>query len=141
MMIRANSACRPGRIRVRRGAIGVIERDRRVLLIRRAAGIVSSGLWCFPGGHIEAGETSRRAVCRELAEELGIQVRPLERIGAVRIAVPRYVLAVWRVGFAGTSFSICADEVAEIGWFTPTQVRSLKDGMPSNERVLAMLGL
>lgn len=140
-MIRANRSDNTRRIRVRRGAIGVIERGRAVLLIRRALGVTRGGLWCFPGGHVELGETSRRAVRRELAEELGIQVTPVDRIGTVRLATRGYVLAVWRVRYTGDWFSPSADEVAELGWFTPTQIRLLKDGMPSNERVLEMLGV
>lgn len=140
-MIRKNLPDKGGRIRVRRGVLGIIERDRALLLIRRALRVASGGLWCFPGGHLEVGETSRRAVRRELAEELGIQVTPVDRVGAVRLPARGYVLAVWRVRYTGDSFSPSADEVAEIGWFTPAQVRSLKDGMPSNERVLKLLRL
>ena len=140
-MNRANHREGEVHIRVRRGAIGVIERDSTMLLIKRAPGIPRAGLWCFPGGHIETGETSRRAIRRELAEELGIQVNPIERLGAVRLATLGYVLAVWRVSCAATRFTPSPDEVAEIGWFTPQRIRSLEDGMTSNERVLEMLGV
>lgn len=129
------------RIRVRRGVIGIIERGSSLLLIRRAPGIPSGGLWCFPGGHIETGETSRRAIRRELAEELGIQATPIERVGALRLATLGYVLAVWRIRYAGVRFTPLPAEVAEIGWFTPRQVRSLEDGIASNERVLELLGV
>lgn len=140
-MKRATLRDRDGRIRIRRGAIGVIERSCSLLMIRRAPGIPSAGLWCFPGGHLEAGETSRRAVRRELAEELGIDVTPVERVGAVRLATLGYVLAVWRVRYEGDAFTPFSDEVAEIGWFTPGKIRSMQDGIASNVRVLELLGL
>ena len=140
-MNRANHREGEAPIRVRRGVLGILERGPSLLLIRRAPGIPSGGLWCFPGGHIETGETSRRAIRRELAEELGIQVTPIERLGAVRLATLGYVLAVWRIRYAGVRFTPLPAEVAEIAWFTPRQVRSLEDGIASNERVLELLGM
>jgi 8-oxo-dGTP diphosphatase len=54
---------------------GVLERaDGRVLITQRPAGKVYAGYWEFPGGKVEAGETPRAAIARELAEELAIEV-------------------------------------------------------------------
>jgi len=65
-------------------AVGVLtDRNGRVLLTRRPAGKELAGLWEFPGGKIQPGETPRAALARELDEELGIRVeraRPLIRI-------------------------------------------------------------
>jgi 8-oxo-dGTP diphosphatase len=47
---------------------------RRVLIARRPAGKPMAGLWEFPGGKVNAGETPEEALMRELAEELGIKV-------------------------------------------------------------------
>jgi 8-oxo-dGTP diphosphatase len=47
----------------------------RVLLAQRPAGKSMAGLWEFPGGKVGAGETPEAALIRELAEELGIEVR------------------------------------------------------------------
>lgn len=52
-----------------------------VLVEVRAAGISQAGDPCFPGGHIEAGETPVAAAARELREELGIWVPPEEFLG------------------------------------------------------------
>ena len=83
--------------RVRRGVIGILDRGQEYLMIRRAEGVTKAGCWCFPGGHVERGETPRQAVGRELYEELGIQVRTTHRLGAVRVMDSRHILVVWRV--------------------------------------------
>ncbi len=53
-------------------AVALIDRDGRVLLAQRPAGKAMAGLWEFPGGKVEPGETPEAALIRELAEELGI---------------------------------------------------------------------
>ena len=58
----------------------VIERDGRFLLTKRQAGVHLEGLWEFPGGKCEAGETLASCLARELREELAVDVRVLEEI-------------------------------------------------------------
>jgi len=54
-------------------AVALIDRDGRVLLAQRPEGKSMSGLWEFPGGKVEPGETPEAALIRELHEELGIE--------------------------------------------------------------------
>jgi 8-oxo-dGTP diphosphatase len=58
----------------------IIERDDRFLLTRRQKGVHLEGLWEFPGGKIDAGETHADALLRELREELDVDVD----VGAMR---------------------------------------------------------
>lgn len=54
-------------------AVALIDRDGRVLLAQRPEGKFLAGLWEFPGGKVEAGETPETALIREMHEELGIE--------------------------------------------------------------------
>ncbi|MEM9129278.1 MAG: NUDIX domain-containing protein, partial [Pseudomonadota bacterium] len=53
-------------------AVALIDIEGRVLLAQRPEGKSMAGLWEFPGGKVEAGETPEVALIRELEEELGI---------------------------------------------------------------------
>lgn len=128
-------------IGARRGVIGVISRRDAYLMVRRAPNIAMGGYWCFPGGHVEPGETSRRAIQRELREELGIGSVPGRRLGAIRIRDGNYVLAVWEIAEWTGRLTITVDEVTEARWLTPAQVRAVRPSLASNEEVLKMLGV
>ena len=53
-------------------AVALIDPDGRVLLAQRPEGKSLAGLWEFPGGKVDSGETPETALIRELKEELGI---------------------------------------------------------------------
>jgi len=55
-------------------AAALVDVDGRVLICKRPAGKALAGLWEFPGGKMEAGETPEACLIRELDEELGITV-------------------------------------------------------------------
>jgi 8-oxo-dGTP diphosphatase len=55
-------------------AVALIDAESRVLLAQRPAGKPMAGLWEFPGGKVEVGETPESALVRELQEELDIDI-------------------------------------------------------------------
>jgi 8-oxo-dGTP diphosphatase len=56
-------------------ACALVDADGRVLIAQRPEGKPMAGLWEFPGGKVEAGETPEETLVRELNEELGIETK------------------------------------------------------------------
>ena len=68
----------------------VLRRDGRVLIARRPSKGLLGGLWEFPGGKVEEGETHASALVREIHEELGVEIEPLDRLGTYRHAYTHF---------------------------------------------------
>jgi 8-oxo-dGTP diphosphatase len=58
-------------------AVAVVEHEGRFLIGQRPKGVPLAGLWEFPGGKIEPGETPETAAVRECLEETGLAVKPI----------------------------------------------------------------
>ena len=114
-------------------AVGVLRRpDGRVLLARRPETAHQGGLWEFPGGKIEAGETPVQALRRELHEELGIGIRrcrPLIRLSH-DYADRKVVLDTWLVeNWSGEPQGI---EGQPLRWVAPGAIEHLE--MPAADK-------
>jgi 8-oxo-dGTP diphosphatase len=90
----------------------------RILLAQRPAGKAMAGLWEFPGGKLEQGETPEAALVRELREELGLEVaeRDLEAIQFVSHAYENFHLVMLLYGIRRWSGTLHPHEGQEFAW-------------------------
>ncbi len=121
-------------------ACALVDVDRRVLLARRPQGKPMAGLWEFPGGKIEAGESPEAAIIRELQEELGIETKqaclaPLTFASHFyenfHLLMPLYVCRKWH----GTPM---AHQHDELKWVRPVAMRNYPMP-PADEPLIAHL--
>lgn len=119
-------------------ACALVDTDGRVLISRRPEGKELAGLWEFPGGKVEPGETPEAAVVRELREELGVE--PCERClqpfafasqpltGGRHLLMPLYLCRKWD-GFPDPK------EGQTIAWVKPDALAGY--AMPEADKPLA----
>lgn len=105
----------------------IVERDGAVFAARRNADRSAGGLWEFPGGKVEAGESPEVALRRELQEELNVDVavgpfvdRSLSDVGSVRIELSCYASE-----FEGDDPVSSSDHDA-MQWVSLTELSSLQ---------------
>jgi 8-oxo-dGTP diphosphatase len=86
----------------------VIEKDGLFLIAQRKKGDRFEGLWEFPGGKLEPGETPEEGLKRELAEEFGIEARVEDFLCSVRYRSPSYALELraYKVSHIGRQFRL-----------------------------------
>lgn len=114
------------------GVVAVVVRDDKFLVIRRSQHVRSPGMFCFPGGSIEPGETEQQAVVREFAEELGAVVTPLQRLWT-SLTATGVTLAWWQVALAPEQLLAPNPlEVESFHWLTREAALALPELLPSN---------
>ncbi len=106
-------------------ACALVDPDGRVLIAKRPEGKSMAGLWEFPGGKVDQGETPEAALIRELGEELGIDVTeaclaPLtfasHAYETFHLLMPLYVCRRW-------NGIVRAHEGQELAWVRPNRLR------------------
>jgi 8-oxo-dGTP diphosphatase len=120
-------------------AAALIDAAGRCLLQKRAAGKSMAGLWEFPGGKVEIGETPEAALVRELSEELGILVDVADLDASCFASEPMegrhlllllYICRVW----VGDPLPL---DAAELRWVSVEHITSLD--MPPADKPLALM--
>lgn len=69
-------------------AIGLVWKEGRLLIARRPEGVHLGGLWEFPGGKVDPGETPECCLLRELREELGVEAEVIARRELIQFTYP-----------------------------------------------------
>ncbi len=127
------------------GALAVVLHQENVLLVQRSKE-PDRGLWGFPGGHVEWGETVLQAAERELLEETSVTAEPLhylDNLDLLRRGEDGQVLSHYLlVGVAcryQSGSPLAGDDALDAQWF-PIE-RILKGDLPMSNRVASLLQL
>ncbi|MFD4880145.1 NUDIX domain-containing protein [Streptomyces sp. NPDC058420] len=106
----------------REAIVAVLRRANRVLVIRRGPDSSRSGYWAPLSGKLEPGESQEEALVREVHEEVGLAVSPLNKVWESQADDGRFRLHWWTATETGNG-TIVPDpgEVSEVRWVTPAE--------------------
>ena len=105
-----------------RVAIAVIQKDGKFLIARRKKRGPFQGMWEFPGGRVEEGETPEECVCREAAEELGIDISVEGLICSNTHSYPHETVELIAYRASLLSGEMNTREYDEITWASPHEL-------------------
>ncbi len=124
-----------------RGVLGIIRDNGRLLLIQRSGVVRVPFAWCFPGGHIEDGESQEEALVRELQEEIHVDVEPGELLMTQTKHDGALVLYCWSARILSGTPRPNPREIADIRWLLPDEVRRMDQVLPGTTDILDVIGL
>jgi len=118
-------------------AAAVVERDGRFLVTRRIKGTHLEGLWEFPGGKCDAGESLAECLEREIAEELGVRVSVGREIFHVTHEYPGQAITLhfFMCSLTGDPRPLIGQEMQ---WVAREDLRSL-NFPPADDRLIDLL--
>ena len=112
--------------KVKVGVKAVIERDSKYLLVQENENPVK-GLWGFPGGEVDVGDTIEEATIREAREETGYDVELVRKLGIWHEGLDRKVKHVFEAKIVGGELNYPKDEIMDARWFSPEEIKNMKD--------------
>ena len=105
----------------------IIEREGKILIAKRKAGDdLFAGLWEFPGGKIEEGETPEECMARELKEELDIEVEVGELISSNKHKYPHGIFELLAYRVKHISGEMILNDHDEIKWVTVDEISNFE---------------
>lgn len=123
---------------------GVVTQDGKMLLVR-VENLQGQTLWTFPKGHLESGETPRRAALREVEEETGYRCRILRTLTVVKYRyfrngrrIDKKVRWYWMTPESRPGRPD-PDEILDLRWASPEKARRLLR-YPGDHRLLQWVG-
>ena len=100
----------------------VLEKNGRWLIAKRKRGDRFAGLWEFPGGKLEAGETPEEGLVREISEELGVGVQVGLCLGSVSYSCPGFAIELIAYKVSHLSGSFRPQDHDEVRWVAPSEI-------------------
>ncbi len=104
----------------------VIRQDEKYLLVQENVGSVR-GLWNFPAGRVDVGDTIEETAIKEAKEEVGLDVELVRKLGIWQKTATEPPKHAFEAKIIGGELKYPEDEILDARWFTFDEIRDMKD--------------
>lgn len=118
----------------------VIKQNDKYLLIQEKKQI-AYGLWNFPAGRVDVGETIKQAAVREAKEEVGYGVKLIREICVVHYSIDEPVKHAFEAKIISGNLSFPKDEILDAKWFSFEEILDMKDKLRNEEWIIEVLNI
>ncbi len=107
----------------------VVKKDGKYLLVQEGGPLSRAcrGLWNFPAGKVDPGETFEEAATREAKEESGFDVKIIRKIGIFQTTPTEAVKHAFLAEIVGGEIEYPKEEILDARWFTLDEIYGIKD--------------
>ena len=124
----------------RHAVVAIIQKSGKFLFIERSDYIeAASGYWCPVSGRVQENETQEEALCREVKEEVGLEVTAVKKVAEILSHDEQFVLHFWTTDIVAGEAGISSREVAAIAWVTLAELRQLQPTFEEDVEVFEKL--
>ena len=126
----------------RHAVVAIIQKSGKFLFIKRSDYIeAASGYWCPVSGRVEENETQEAALCREVREEVGLEVTAVKKVAEILSHDGQFVLHFWTTDIIAGEAGVGSHdhEVAAIAWVTLAELKQLQPTFEEDVRVFERL--
>src|SRR3989338_887640 len=118
----------------------VMKQDGKYLLVQERQP-KAYGLWNFPGGKVDVGESFEQAAIREAKEESGYDVEIIKKIGIFQANPTNAVKHAFEVKIIGGELNFQLDELLDAKWFTFDEIKQMRDKLREGEWILDAINI
>lgn len=110
----------------------VIKKDGKYLLVQEKQAKGAYGLWNFPAGRIDVGDTIEQTAIKEAKEETGYDVELIKKLDIFQESAIEPPKHVFEAKIIGGDLKYSKDEILDARWFTLEEIQEMKDKLRSS---------
>ena len=124
--------------RMLHAVVAIVQRDKRVLFVQRSSASRGfAGYWTPVSGGVEAAESERQALRREVREEVALEIEPGEKVATIPTRDGRYLLHFWTCAVVAGEPRVSSEEVADLRWLTLAELARLQPVFEEDVRIVS----
>lgn len=118
----------------------IIKQSDKYLLVQEGEPRIF-GLWNFPAGHIDVGESIEEAAIREVKEKVGYKVELVKKIGIFQKSVNEPVKHVFEAKIISGELKFPVNEILDVKWFSFEEIINMKDNLRNSDWIIETINI